>query len=75
MMSNLKRTDLFSLDVGPIKDVHGDLSEGYSITNLRTGVREFETFVLAEAAAFLNTMEPATADFFSEATASEVLHS
>jgi hypothetical protein len=74
-MSNLKTTEVYSLDIVDIKDSSGELSPGYRITNLKTGVREFETFMLGEAVMFLDQMGPSAEEFLAEVELDTQLHS
>ena len=74
-MSNIKKNDVFSLDVAPVKDSHGDTTDGYAVTNIQTGVREYESFCLAEADAFIEQLTSSTAEILASTKVLEVLHS
>lgn len=74
-MSNLKTTDMFSIDLNQIKGTNGDLALGYTVKNLKTEVGEYETFSLAEALQYVEMTEPMITPLFDEAEADLVLHS
>ncbi len=72
-MSNLKTTAIFSVDITEIKDTSGDMCLGYTVTNLKTSVREFETFSLAEALSYTEMTEGVVTQLFDEKETDAIL--
>lgn len=65
-MSNLYATKYHTLTVGEIVDSRGQASNGYQVTNLKTGVVEFEGFNFVECTMFMDEMAPRLDKFYME---------
>ena len=75
MSKVLQQNDIYTLSVDSIKDTEGELFEGYTLVNNKTGVKEIESFSLAEMLGYIAQTEGILTDFFHEQEAERVLSS
>lgn len=65
----------YTVGVAEVTDSSGRVSDGYKVTNVSTGVTEFESFNLPESIFFARDMSTHLVELFAESEVASVLHS